>query len=60
LIPPKRADIVFPCTTQLERHDLMITSGDPYIVAMEAVVAPHADARDDYAILTGLASSLHY
>jgi biotin/methionine sulfoxide reductase len=54
----KRADLVLPCTTQLERRDLMITPRDPYIVAMEAVVAPHADARDDYAILTGLSRRL--
>jgi biotin/methionine sulfoxide reductase len=50
----KRADIVLPCTTPLERRDLMITPRDPYIVAMEAVVPPHGEARDDYAILTGL------
>ena len=31
----KRADIVLPCTTQLERRDLMIAPRDPYIVAME-------------------------
>ena len=54
----KRADIVLPCTTQLERRDLMITPRDPYIVAMDAVVAPHGDARDDYAILTGLSLRL--
>lgn len=50
----KRADIVLPCTTQLERSDLMITPRDPYIVAMEAVVPPTAEARDDYAIFSGL------
>ena len=54
----KRADIVLPCTTQLERCDLMMTPRDPYIVAMDAVVAPHGEARDDYAILTGLSRRL--
>jgi biotin/methionine sulfoxide reductase len=54
----KRSDIVLPCTTQLERRDLMITPRDPYIIAMEAVVAPPAQARDDYAILAGISRRL--
>lgn len=54
----KRADIVLPCTTQLERRDLMLTPRDPYIVAMEAVVPPNAAARDDYTILSGLSRQL--
>lgn len=54
----KRADIVLPCTTQLERTDLMINPRDPYIVAMQAVVPPNADARDDYDILTGISRHL--
>ena len=54
----KRADIVLPCTTQLERRDLMMTPRDPYIVAMEAVVPPHAQARDDYTILSRIARRL--
>jgi biotin/methionine sulfoxide reductase len=51
----KRSDIVLPCTTQLERRDLMMTPRDPYVVAMEAVVPPHAQARDDYTILSQIA-----
>ena len=43
----KRSDIVLPCTTQLERRDLMLTPRDPYVVAMEAVVPPHGQSRDD-------------
>jgi biotin/methionine sulfoxide reductase len=54
----KRSDIVLPCTTQLERRDLMMTPRDPYVVAMEAVVPPHAEARDDYAILAGIGRRL--
>lgn len=50
----KRADIVLPCTTQLERRDLMVTPRDPYIVAMEAVVSPQAQSRDDFTILSGV------
>jgi len=51
----KRSDIVLPCTTQLERRDLMMTPRDPYVVAMEAVVPPHGQARDDYTILSQIA-----
>lgn len=54
----KRADIVLPCTTQLERRDLMMTPRDPYLVAMDAVVPPYAQARDDYAILAGISRRL--
>ena len=54
----KRSDIVLPCTTQLERRDIMITPRDPYIVAMQAVVPPHAQARDDYSILSRIARHL--
>lgn len=54
----KRSDIVLPCTTQLERRDLMMTPRDPFVVAMDAVVPPHAQARDDYAILAGIGRRL--
>lgn len=54
----KRADIVLPCTTQLERNDLMITPRDPYIVAMEAVVPPNGEARDDYSIFSNISRHL--
>lgn len=54
----KRADIVLPCTTQLERKDLMITPRDPYIVSMDAVVPPTGEARDDYTIFSGLSRCL--
>ncbi|UTS81157.1 molybdopterin-dependent oxidoreductase [Phaeobacter piscinae] len=54
----KRSDIVLPCTTQLERRDLMMTPRDPYIVSMEEVVPPHAEARDDYEIFTGISRKL--
>jgi biotin/methionine sulfoxide reductase len=36
----------------------MMTPRDPYLVAMDAVVPPHAQARDDYAILAGISSRL--
>ncbi len=54
----KRADIVLPCTTQLERRDLMLSPRDPFIVLMEAVVEPAGEARDDFEIFRGLSRRL--
>ena len=54
----KRADIVLPCTTQLERDDVMLTPRDPFIVAMVAVVEPVGNARNDYDIFCGIARHL--
>ncbi|MDA3041047.1 MAG: molybdopterin-dependent oxidoreductase, partial [Actinomycetota bacterium] len=54
----KRADIVLPATTPLERNDL--GGAETMLVAMKAVLAPHADARDDYAILAALAERLDF
>jgi biotin/methionine sulfoxide reductase len=36
----------------------MMTPRDPYVVAMEAVVPPHAQARDDYTILSNIGNRL--
>ena len=54
----KHADIVLPCTTQLERKDLMITPRDPYIIAMEQIVDPVGEARDDFDIFCGISKKL--
>ncbi len=54
----KRADIVLPCTNQLERRDIMMTPRDPYIISMEAVVKAPEEARDDYHILTNLSRKM--
>ncbi len=54
----KHADIVLPCTTPLERNDLMLTPRDPYIVAMQQVVAPMGEARNDYDIFAGISGRL--
>ncbi|MEL0304382.1 MAG: molybdopterin-dependent oxidoreductase, partial [Rhodobiaceae bacterium] len=51
----KRADIVLPCTTMLERTDIGMTQRDPYIIAMAKAVEPIGEARDDYDILAGIA-----
>ncbi len=51
----RHADIVFPVTTMLEREDISMTHWEPLIVAMHKALAPVGQARDDYAILSGLA-----
>ncbi|MEO0943564.1 MAG: molybdopterin-dependent oxidoreductase [Pseudomonadota bacterium] len=54
----KRADIVLPCTTPLERDDLMITPRDRFIVAMKAAIPPVGEARNDHDILRGISRKL--
>ena len=51
----KRADIVLPCTTMLERTDIGMTRRDPYIISMTKAAEPVGEARDDYDILAGIA-----
>jgi biotin/methionine sulfoxide reductase len=50
----KHADIVLPCTTSLERHDLMLTPRDPYIIAMQRAIEPVGKARNDFDIFAGI------
>ena len=54
----KRADIVLPCTTPLERLDMAITPRDPYAVSMSKLVEPAGQARDDYEIFAGIARAM--
>lgn len=54
----KRADIVLPCTTPLEREDLMITPRDRFVVAMAAAIDPIGEARNDHDILRAIARKL--
>ena len=54
----RHADIVFPATTTLEREDISMTHWEPLVVAMRQAVEPVGEARDDYAICTGLARRL--
>lgn len=51
----KHADIVLPCTTPLERHDLALAPHDPFIIAMEQAIAPVGQARDDFEVFRNLA-----
>jgi trimethylamine-N-oxide reductase (cytochrome c) len=52
----KHADIVLPATTTLERNDLM--ASDKFIIAMQQVVPPVFEARDDFSIFAALAARL--
>ena len=54
----RHADFVLPCTMTLEREDIGGNPNDPLLVAMHPVTKPHGEARDDYAILSGLAERL--
>ncbi|MFV2031258.1 MAG: molybdopterin dinucleotide binding domain-containing protein, partial [Gammaproteobacteria bacterium] len=54
----KRADIVFPATTPYEREDISLAQGDSFLFHMSALISPVAEARDDYAIFTGLAARM--
>ncbi|HJR93014.1 MAG TPA: molybdopterin-dependent oxidoreductase [Acidimicrobiia bacterium] len=54
----KRADVVLPATTALERVDIGGAPTDDFIFAMPAVIRPVGAARDDYAIFADLAERL--
>ena len=54
----RRADIVLPATTTLERNDIGGSSRDPHVFAMPRLVDPVGQARDDVAIFTELADRL--
>jgi len=52
------ADIVLPSTITLERNDIGGSSEDAHVFAMQQAVAPFGQARDEYAIFSGLAERL--
>ncbi|MGM4888023.1 molybdopterin guanine dinucleotide-containing S/N-oxide reductase [Tardiphaga sp. 20_F10_N6_6] len=54
----RHADFVLPCTMTLEREDIGSSQTDPLMVAMHQMAEPFGDARDDYAIFTGLSERL--
>jgi len=54
----KHADIVLPCTTPLERNDIAFSPRDPYVVVMSKVIEPVGSSRNDFDILTGIASKM--
>ncbi|MFI0369335.1 molybdopterin-dependent oxidoreductase [Actinomadura sp. 1N219] len=54
----RHADIVLPATLSLERHDIGAGRHDRRLMAMHQVLEPHGEARDDYAVFSGLAERL--
>ncbi len=54
----RRADIVLPATTTLERDDIGYSNRERFLVAMKQVMPPYGESRDDYAIFTELARRL--
>ena len=56
----RHADIVVPSTTAFEREDFSGSRNDPLLVAMRALTAPYADARDDYTTFAELAQRLGF
>jgi len=54
----RRADIVLPATTPYEREDIGRSNLDDYLFHMPQLIPPVGQARDDYAILSGLAERL--
>ena len=54
----RRADIVFPVTSPLERADIMMNRRDPSLIFMEKLIEPIGASRDDYDVFRGLAERL--
>lgn len=51
----RRADIVLPATTTLERNDISFSTRDRWLVAMKQVIRPVGQARNDFDIYADLA-----
>jgi biotin/methionine sulfoxide reductase len=56
----RHADIVLPCTTMVERNDLGIAKAEFHLFAMQKVVEPYKQARNDFDILRGIATQLGF
>ncbi len=56
----KHADIVIPSTTAYERDDMSGSRNDPVLMAMPALTAPYAGARNDYQIFAALSHRLGF
>lgn len=55
----KRADIVLPCTTHVERNDVCLSQRDPYIIRMEKAADAPGVAKDDFEIFKGIARHMN-
>lgn len=56
----RRADIVFPVATPLERNDYAASSFDAFITPMHRIVPPMGEARTDYEVFTALSQRLGF
>ncbi|MEE2970229.1 MAG: molybdopterin guanine dinucleotide-containing S/N-oxide reductase [Pseudomonadota bacterium] len=56
----RRADIVLPVATTLERNDIGGSPRDRYIVAMQQAIPPVGEARREYEIYSDLAGRLGF
>jgi biotin/methionine sulfoxide reductase len=56
----RRADIVLPATTTLERNDVGGSSRDAFLFAMHQAIKPVGQARNDFDIFAALAARLGY
>ncbi len=56
----RRADIVLPATTPLERSDIMMNRRDPTLLWMSQYHAPLGEARDDYEIFAQLSAEMGF
>ncbi len=56
----RRADIVLPATTSLERNDVGGSGRDSFLMAMHQAIGPIGEARNDFDIFRALADRLGY
>jgi len=56
----RQADIVFPCTTTLERNDFGGSSRDHWFSPMLKAVEPFAHSRSDFEIFSAIAGQLGF
>jgi biotin/methionine sulfoxide reductase len=54
----KRADVVLPATTSLERDDIGFATREGFFIAMKRAIEPLGESRDDHAIFVALAREL--
>jgi biotin/methionine sulfoxide reductase len=56
----RRADIVLPATTTLERNDIGASAYDSHFIAMKQAIAPVGEAKSDHEIFARLAERLGF
>ena len=56
----RRADIVLPCTTTMERNDIGASTYDRFWFAMQQAIEPMGEARSEYDIFADLAGRLGF